>query len=66
MCVCIVPFWPCCLRGWLCQSPVAWPGRTMLHFPSFLVAEFPGAAVTKVLGTGMCQHLALCRYPDGH
>ena len=35
------------LLTWLCQSPSVWPGRTTLRFPSFLVAEFPGAAVTK-------------------
>lgn len=52
--VCLVTFWPGCLRGWLCQSPVVWPGRTTLHFPSFLVSEFLGAAVTEALGTRTC------------
>ena len=47
----MVPFWPQCLRGWLCQSPAVWFGRTTLHFPSFLVAEFLGGTVTEALGT---------------
>lgn len=47
ICWCVVPFGPGCIQGWLCQSPVVWPSRNTLHCPLFLVAEFPGAAITK-------------------
>lgn len=51
---CVGPFWPGCLQGRLCQSPAVEPGSTTLCFPLFLVADFPGAALTKALCTSMC------------
>lgn len=50
--------------GCLYQSPAVWTSRTVLCFPLLLVAEFPGAAVTEVLGTGTCcgiSHLVIIR-----